>query len=180
MPTRSDTHPGAAQRLQTQHHGLVAPGFQFASGRAVGRADNPFPESTLRMQALVLKAKFDLDLEAEVPGLVWGTVNVALAYDLRRLRPDVTVEGVDWTEGLEGAGRIAPETFSFTRCCLVHADRCYPGLIYMPHPETKPAINSHRHNVLEVLTSQVDGLVYQDPVTVVCRADAFQIRTEES
>ena len=180
MPIGADTHPDPAQGVQTLHHGLVTPGFQFASGRAVGRADNPFPASTLRMQARVLKAQFGLDLEAEIPGLVWGTVNVALAYDLRRLRPDFTVAGVDWTEGLEGAGRIAPETFSFTRCCLVHANRDYPGLIYMPHPETKPATNSHRYDVLEVLTSQVEGLAYQDPATVVCRADAFEIRTEGS
>lgn len=180
MPTGSDTPPGAAPGLQALHHGVVTRGFQFASGRAVGRADNPFPGSTLRMQAPLLKAQFGLDLEAEIPGLVWGRVNVELAYSLRRLRPDVTVEGVNWTEGLEGAGRIAPETFSFTRCCLVHANRYYPGLIYMPHPETKPPTNIHRDNVLEVLTSKVDGLAYQDPATVVCRADAFQIRTEES
>ena len=180
MAIGSDTRPGAAPGLQALHHGLVARGFQFASGRAVGRADNPFPDSTLRMQAPVLKAQFGLDLEAEIPGLVWGTVNVELPYALRRLRPDVTTPGVDWTVELEGAGRIAPETFSFTRCCLVHANLYYPGLIYMPHPETKPATNSHRYNVLEILTSQVDGLAYQDPATVVCRADAFETRTEGS
>lgn len=161
-------------QLETLHQGVVGCGFRMASGGSVGEAGNPFPEATLRRQAPLFKAG-GLDLEAEVPGLVWGTINVELGYDLRRGTPDITLETIDWTAGLTGAARIAPETFSFIRCRLAYAGRDYPGLIYLPHPETKPSTNVHQANVLEVLTSRVEALAYGRPVSVLCRADAFQM-----
>ena len=159
---------------QTLHQGMVGQGFAMASGGSVGRAGNPFPESTVKMQAPFFRAA-GLDLAVEVPGLVWGTINVELGYRLRRATPDITVADVDWTVGLKGAGRIAPETFSFVRCRLTYAGHDYPGLIYLPHPETKPTTNAHRDNVLEVLTSRIEGVAYGQAVSVLCRADAFQI-----
>ena len=169
MPQDGDDALGS----QTSHHGRVGRGFQMASGGSVGQAGNPFPQSTVKMQAPFFKAA-GLDLEAEIPGLVWGTVNVELSYRLKRLRPDRTVERVDWTAGQDGPGRIGPETFSFVGCRLVIAGHDYGGLIYLPHPETKPATNPHRYNVLEILTSQVEGLAYEQPASVICRADAFK------
>ncbi len=162
-----------AMGSHTLHQGRVSRGFQMASGGSVGQAGNPFPQSTVKMQAPFFKAA-GLDLEAEIPGLVWGTVNVELSYRLRRLRPDRTVEGIDWTAGQDGPGRIGPETFSFVRCRLVFAGRGYAGMIYLPHPETKPATNPHRYDVLEILTSQVAGLAYEQPASVICRTDAFE------
>ncbi|MFZ3004887.1 MAG: hypothetical protein WA047_01840 [Phenylobacterium sp.] len=158
---------------QTLHQGRVGRGFQMASGGSVGQPGNPFPASTVKMQAPFFRAA-GLDLAAEVPGLVWGTINVELGYGLRRATPDITVTDVDWTDGLTGAGRIAPETFSFVRCRLIHAGRDYPGLIYLPHPETKPPTNAHRYDILEVLTCRVEGLADGQPVAVLCRADAFE------
>lgn len=163
-----------ALKPHTLHQGTVGRGFQMASGGSVGRPGNPFPASTLKMQAPFFQAA-GLDLAAEVPGLMWGTINVELGYALRRAAPDITLTDVDWTAGLTGSGRIAPETFSFVRCRLTYQGRNYPGLIYLPHPETKPSTNAHRHNVLEVLTSQVEGLTYGAPVSVLCRADAFDL-----
>lgn len=161
--------------LQVAHQGVVERGYQFASGQAVDRADNPSPFSagTLRLQAPAFKAR-GLDLEAEIPGLVWGTVNIRLTHKLRRRRPDITLQEIDWTSDQYGPGRVAPETFSFARCRLAHGGRSYLGLIYLPHPETKPATNAHRYDVLEILTSQVEGLAYDQPASVICRADAFQ------
>ncbi|MBR7619256.1 hypothetical protein JKL49_07620 [Phenylobacterium sp. 20VBR1] len=162
---------------QALHRGTVGRGFQIASGASVGAPGNPFPRGALRLQAPLFKAA-GLDLEAEIAGLVWGTVSVELAYELSRGAADITLEGIDWTAELTGEGRIGPETFSFFRCHLTYADRSYRGLIYLPHPETKPATNAHRKNVLEVLTSQVEGLTFGQPVSVLCRADAFTASLE--
>ena len=72
--------------------GRVTPGFQFASGQAVGRAANPspFPAGTLAMQDAHFKAR-GLDMEREVPGLVRATINVRVPDELERGHPDWTL-----------------------------------------------------------------------------------------
>ncbi len=158
------------------HEGTITSGFQFASGAAVGRETNPSPygAGTLFLQHPHFKAR-GFDVEAEVPGMVWGTINLELERDLALARADHTFPNVDWTA--EGAAtRIAPETFSFVRCCFAFDERYFPGLIYYPHPETKPNTNVHRFNVLEVLTSRVEGLMNGAAAAIVCRKDAFRTR----
>ena len=168
--------------MLTIYAGVVVPGFQLASGQAVGRQKDPsmFPAGTLEMQHPWLKAR-GIDLQALVPGLFWGTVNVKTGRKLRLVRPDHTIADLDWTIGVEGPGRIAPETFSWIRCCLAcpsaeesNAVGYYPGLIYYPHPETKPCPDAHDFHVLEVLTSKVANLAYDMPASVICRSDAFE------
>ena len=158
--------------------GRVTPGFQLASGLAVGRAErpSPFPDSTLRMQHPHFLAR-DFDMTEHVPKLVWATINVRL-NDGRELvldKPDWTLELVDWTTD-SGGVEIPPETFSFTWCSLDHESGSYVGLLYTPHPETKPDTNGHDYRVLEVLTSRVEGLQYGDDVAVMCRMDALKAR----
>lgn len=158
---------------ETVHDGVVGDGFRFASGGAVGRADNPYPDATLRLQQPHLRAR-GIDLDALVPGWVVGTINVRLDHELVLGRPDLTAALLDWTGDLDDPrARIAPESFSFVHCRLHHAGRDYPGLIYYPHPETKPVVNAHHHDVLEVIAPRVEGLKPGDPVRVACRADAF-------
>lgn len=176
---RAPPKEGNAQAIFT---GIVDRGFQFASGQAVGRDENPscFPAGTLKMQAPLLKAR-GIDLEALVPELFWGTINVRTGRKLKLASADYEAAGLDWTAGVAGRGRIGPETISFIHCRLVypsascgggHGD--YPGLVYYPHPETKPATNAHDHHVLEVLTSKVPDLAYGTLADIVCRADAFE------
>ena len=162
--------------MYTVHSGVVTAGFQFASGEAVGRAENssPFAAGTLRMQAPLFKAR-GLDLEAEVPELFWGTINVLLECELVLDKPDATLSDVDWTAGSAGV-QIPPETFSFVRCCVAVEGRYYAGVIYYPHPETKGPTNEHRYEVLEVLTRRIDGLEYGNSVAVICRGDGFTAR----
>lgn len=159
------------------YSGLITSGFQFASGGAVGRADNPFPESTLKLQHRhFLERGFDLDLL--VPNRVIGTINVKLPMTLELARPDVTLPLLDWTRDLDDPrARIAPETFSFVRCTFVYRDRSWSGALYYPHPETKPGTNAHRHDVLEVIAPPVPGLEPGAPAQIVCAADAFRLRT---
>jgi hypothetical protein len=164
--------------MQTIYTGVVGRGFQFASGEAVGRKDNPSPFSkgTLELQ----KPHFErrgIDLETLVPGLRRGTINLELSRKLILRRADYVASLVDWTQGEET--RIPPETFSFVRCCFVYplgdgSVGYYPGLLYYPHPETKPTTNRHNFDALEVLTRDVAGLAYGTPASVICRADAFE------
>lgn len=167
--------------MQTVFNGMVSPGFQFASGEAAKRGDPscPFPAGTLKLQAPYLLER-DRDLSALVPGLYWGTINLQLDRKLVLGRPDFS-ETLDWTQNLEEDKRIPPETFSFVRCCFVYTapddptmSLYYPGLLYYPHPETKPGTNRHHYDVLEILTSEVPNLRYGTPASVICRADAFR------
>lgn len=160
----------------TMFSGRVSKGFQFASGSAVGRAEapSPYPYSTLRMQHRHFLAR-GFDMTAEVPGLLWATINVRLdgGQQLALGRADRTLELVDWTADYDGV-QIPPETFSFVRCCLANRGRFHLGLIYYPHPGTKPATNSHDYGVLEVLSGPVHGVQYGDEVSLMCRSDGFQ------
>jgi hypothetical protein len=165
--------------VYTIYHGKVARGFQFASGEAVNRKSNPSPfsDGTLRLQERFFRAKA-FDMIREIPNLFWGTINVEIDRDLTLVTPDVTVANVDWTrEQAKPGARIAPETFSFVRCCLAADGVYHSGMLYYPHPETKPTTNEHRFNVLEVLSHKVEGLAYGDDVAVICRADAFKRRS---
>ncbi|HEX8571618.1 MAG TPA: hypothetical protein VF759_02575 [Allosphingosinicella sp.] len=171
--------------MQTIYTGIVARGFQFASGAAVGRTENgsPFPAGTLQMQREHFKAA-GVDFDRLVPGLKMATINLRLDVELELARPDRTVPLVDWTVDVEDPrARIPPETFSFVRCCFVYPApdwpgrfAYYPGLLYYPHPETKPATNAHDYGVLEVLAQEVPNLRYDTLASVICRADAFAVR----
>jgi hypothetical protein len=159
--------------VYTIFNGVVQPGFQLASGQAIGRdhSPSPFARGTLEMQHPHFKAR-GFDLEAEVPSLFRGTINVKLDRELVLTKPDHTLELVDWTAGAEGA-RIPPETFSFVRCCLALDGRYHTGLIYYPHPETKGPTSQHHYDVLEVLTKRIDGMSAGIEASVICRSDAF-------
>lgn len=161
------------------HNGVVGEGVQFASGLAVGRSRNPspFPEATLKLQDRCLRTR-GFDLETAVPGLFWGTVNVRLSQEVVLAVADHTFPDVRWIDGpLAGGGSIAPETFSFVRCCLAYEGRFYPGYLYYPHPETKPPTNDHDYSVLEVITSRIENLAHGRSASIICRADAFAYRT---
>lgn len=162
----------------TIYPGRVARGFQFASGEAVNRKTNPSPFSggTLHLQERHFRAKA-FDMVREIPNLFWGTINVEIGAQLELRTPDLTIRNVDWTRDQpKPEARIAPEHFSFIRCCLAADGVYHPGFLYYPHPETKPSTNSHRFDVLEVLTHRVEGLAYGDEVSIMCRADAFSPR----
>jgi hypothetical protein len=162
--------------VYTIFNGVVQPGFQFASGQAIGRekAPSPFARGTLEMQHPHFKAR-GFDLEAEVPGLFWGTINIKIDRELVLAQPDRTLELVDWTAGAPGA-QIPPETFSFIRCCVAFGGRYHLGLIYYPHPETKGPTNAHRYDALEVVTERIEGIGPGSEAAVFCRENAFRHR----
>jgi hypothetical protein len=167
--------------VQAIYDGIVGRGFQIASGQSVGGEGNPFSDGSLKMQDRHFRER-GIDLGALVPGLFWGTINLKLGKELVLARADHVARNVDWTGKETGRARIAAETFSLIHCCFAYplgggaGTGYYPGLIYYPHPETKPTTNPHRFDVLEVLTGKVPNLVHGTPASLVCRADAFRPR----
>ena len=110
----------------------IVEGHGVASGRA---GDNRFPEGTLSMQ-IPFFAEYGLDLSN------WhrGTINVSISphrYEIGS--PFQTFRKVKWHKS-EPA-----EDFSFFNCRLNGKD----GLIYYPHPETKPE-HEQPDDVLEI------------------------------
>jgi hypothetical protein len=128
-------------------HARIVPGHQVASGRN----ENPrFPGGTLRMQTPRFRA-LGLDLAA----YYGGTLNVSIApLRYRVVQARVTFRAVKW-HPTEPA-----EDFSFFDVRLLRDGQPpVEGLIYYPHPETKPE-HFQKSDVLELLLPFVDGLSY--------------------
>ncbi len=131
--------------------GRVVEGHGVASGRA---ADPRYPDGTLALQWPHFEAVADLPLE----GLHRATLNVSTAptrVDL--VAPWWTLEDVEWHPDTPA------ETFSFVPCrAAVGAGRAADGLVYRPHPETKPD-HPQPPEVLELLLPRMTG-VHPDAV----------------
>lgn len=128
--------------------GVVVAGHGVASGRA---GDSPFPAGTIALQAPHLAAR-GLDLTP----FVMATVNLDLAP--RRLvleQPRWTFADVRWTDV------HPPETFSFVECTVTRGTERAEGLVYHPHPETKP-MHHQPATVVELLLPPLPGLAPGD------------------
>lgn len=124
--------------------GVVVAGHGVASGRA---SDSPFAAGTIELQAPHFRAR-GLELSAYLP----ATVNLDLAprrLDLRE--PRWTFADVEWTQV------HPPETFSFVECTVTRDGAAVDGLVYHPHPETKP-MHHQPSTVVELLLPHLPGL----------------------
>ena len=102
--------------------GVIIPGHQVASG---SNRDPKFPGGTLSMQLPHFKER-GLDLS----GYHLATINVSIApREFKIKKADWVFENVNWHP------HDPPETFSFVEVEVSGIK----GLIYYPHPETKPA-----------------------------------------
>lgn len=130
----------------------VLSGHQVASGRS---SDPRFPGGTLHMQAPFFLA-LGLDLAAFHP----GTLNVGIApLRYHVLEPFRTFRDVRWHP------TVPAEHFSFFDVRLVLSpDQFASGLIYYPHPETKPE-HFQPPDALELLLPFVENVA---PGAVVC------------
>lgn len=132
--------------------GVVVAGHGVASGRA---ADSPFAGGTIALQAPHF-ADQGLDLSPFVP----ATVNLDIApHRLVPVAPRWTFADVEWTE-VHG-----PETFSFVECTAQWRGEVHDGLVYLPHPETKP-MHHQPSTVVELLLPHLDGLAAGDILEV--------------
>lgn len=117
--------------------GKLQSGYGVASGRAV---DSPYPEGTIVLQMPHFQ-KLGLDLSPYYP----GTLNISIApAQFQMIQPQWTFPLVHWYPA------SCPETFSFSPCRVKYGDHRAAGLIYYPHPETKP---DHFQNpsIIEIL-----------------------------
>lgn len=123
----------------------VVKGHRVASGLN----GNPrFPGGTLRMQMPYFQT-LGLDLSA----YYIGTVNVSIApLQYRVLHPRYTFRAVKWHP-------VEPdEDFSFFDVRVIRdGDEPLSGLIYYPHPETKPE-HFQQPDVLELLLPLMEGV----------------------
>ncbi|MDG2123436.1 MAG: hypothetical protein P8J87_07055, partial [Verrucomicrobiales bacterium] len=124
--------------------GTVVAGHGVASGRG---GDGRFPGGTLGMQIPVF-----LEAGIDLRGYYKGTLNVSVApYGIRVVGAKRTLRGVVWKDG------YAAEDFSFVECGLWVGGVRHEGLVYWPHPETKPE-HFQDPSVVEVLAGWIVGV----------------------
>ena len=105
--------------------GKLQSGYGVASGQAI---QSPYPQGTITLQTPHFQA-LGLNLNPYYP----GTLNISIApAQFRLLQPQWTFPLVPWYP------QSCPETFSFSPCLVQYAGQEMSGLIYYPHPETKP------------------------------------------
>jgi len=133
--------------------GRISRGHGVASGQS---GDSRFPNGTLEMQK-----PFFRELGLNLDEYYMGTLNVAIApKQYRVISPKYTFKAVKWSPN------EPPEDFSFFDCrVLLKEKKRVCGLIYYPHPETKPE-HFQSPDTLEVLLPFVDGLNYEDDLVI--------------
>ena len=140
----------------------VVPGHGVASGR---NGDPRFPGGTIRMQSEHFRGR-GIDLGR----FHLGTVNVSIApHAYRVIRPRHTIRQLKWhlTE--------PAEDFSFFDVKVAAADgKPVDGLIYFPHPDTKPT-HFQSPAVLELLLPFIEGLKSGMELTLTIPASQMEI-----
>lgn len=142
--------------------GKVIQGHGVASGQG---GDRRFPGGTIRLQQPAF-ATLGLDLGS----FFAGTINVSIEphrFIVKQAKH--TFRQLKWAE------HAPSEDFSFFDCRVgVGSDRRVNGLIYYPHPETKPE-HFQAPATLEVLTEFIDGLTYGMVIDLELRPSQMQI-----
>ncbi|MBL64426.1 MAG: hypothetical protein CMI30_13600 [Opitutae bacterium] len=132
--------------------GRVVSGHGVASGIA---NDPRFPEGTLAMQRpFFLKLGLDLD------HFHGGTLNVSIKpYRYEIVQPKITFRKVKWSPDLPA------EDFSFFDCRLskMESSESVSGVVYYPHPETKPEFFQDQ-STLEILAPFISRISEQSKV----------------
>ncbi len=119
-------------------------GYGVASGTG---AKSPHPAGSIELQLPHFRAR-GLDLDQ----YFFGTLNLKLdAKSFALTKPRYYFAQVQWTD-LHG-----PEDFSFSPCRIEFRAVRYDGLIYYPHPSTKPA-HHQPANVIEILSEKIPDI----------------------
>ena len=143
-----------------QIKGIVKQGYGVASGKS---KDPRFPNGTIEMQKPFFRER-GIDLDRYFS----GTINISIAphnYDIKKAK--YTCRNIKWASG-EPA-----EDFSFFDCrILLNTGKSFDGLIYYPHPETKPE-HFQTPDTLEIISYFISNLQYGDEVII--EVDSEQI-----
>jgi hypothetical protein len=153
-----------------QVKGCIKKGYGVASGQA---QNSRFPQGTLEMQKPFFRDR-GLDLSAYFP----GTINLSIApykYEINQAK--YTFEHVKWSPNHPA------EDFSFFDCQIsIDVDspeerpcqRVVNGLIYYPHPETKPE-HFQSPDILEILAPPIAGLAYEQELIIAVNMQQINI-----
>ena len=131
------------ERFHHSFKALITRGHGIASGQT---KDPRFPGGTLSMQLPLFK-DLGLDISCYFP----GTLNLSVQpYSFRLGVPIHSFPQVKWSSSLP------PENFSFYQCKvrLLGEIEFIEGLVYWPHPSTKPEFYQDPH-VLEVIAPRI-------------------------
>ncbi|BAZ40882.1 hypothetical protein NIES4101_68430 [Calothrix sp. NIES-4101] len=145
-----------------QIKGIVKKGYGVASGKS----GNPrFPQGTIEMQKPFFREQ-GLDLDAYFS----GTLNVSIyPYKYEIKQPKYTFRNVKWSP------HEPAEDFSFFNCqILLNTGKLLSGLIYYPHPETKPE-HFQSPDILEIMTPFISGLQYGDECILEVKSQQINI-----
>ncbi|MEM7553775.1 MAG: hypothetical protein AAF378_06685 [Cyanobacteria bacterium P01_A01_bin.84] len=147
---------------RVQVPGIVKKGYGVASGRG---GDIRFPGGTIAMQKPCFY-ELGLDLEPYFS----GTLNISIfphTYLIKQAK--YIFKNVKWAEN------EPPEDFSFFDCRIRLKDgELQPGLIYYPHPETKPE-HFQPPDILEAIAFKIDGLKYGSEIILELDSNQIEI-----
>ena len=140
--------------------GIIKKGYGVASGKG---GDKRFPNGTIEMQKPLFR-ELGLDLQPYFP----GTLNISISpHQYKVKQAKYTFKNIKWAEN-EPA-----EDFSFFDCRIqLKNGELQEGLIYYPHPDTKPE-HFQAADILEIITFKIDDLKYND--NIILEVDNQQI-----
>ncbi|MEL4895448.1 hypothetical protein [Crocosphaera sp. Alani8] len=131
-------------------NGTISKGHRVASGMT---KHSPYPQGTIKMQTPFFK-----ELGLDISCFYEGTLNVKISpYRFRLYNPQHTFEFVKWNPDSPA------ETFSFSFCQVIYDQTKCTGLVYYPHPATKPN-HFQDDSTLEILTQFLDFIGYDHPI----------------
>ncbi len=143
--------------------GVVTKGYGVASGSDSTR----FPGGTIRAHLPHFRAR-GVVISPYYP----GTLNIDIAP--RRftiIRPSHTLTDVSWWPG------VPAETFSFSRCRILLPTGPIDGMVYYPHPETKPE-HHQPPTVIEILVPFIEGLSLGSTVHLQLNSSQVEVHRE--
>jgi hypothetical protein len=146
----------------TQVTAVIKAGYGVASGKG---GDLRFPQGTIAMQK-----PFFQQLGLDLSPYFMGTINISIhPHQYVVIKPKYTFKNVKWSS-TEPA-----EDFSFFDCRIIFSDAApVEGLIYYPHPETKPE-HFQTVDTLEIIAPTIDNLKYGEPIIVEINSEQINI-----
>ncbi|WP_088239635.1 hypothetical protein [Calothrix rhizosoleniae] len=143
-----------------QVKGIVKKGYGVASGKS----GNPrFPQGTIEIQK-----PFFSELGVKLDQYFSGTINLSISpHEYEIINAKYTCKNLQWLPDNPA------EDFSFFDCRIRRdTGEVLDGLIYYPHPETKPE-HFQSADILEIITTYVNDLKYGDEL--ILEVDSQQI-----
>ncbi|MBE9242375.1 hypothetical protein [Synechocystis salina] len=145
-----------------QIKGVVKAGHGVASGKS---SDPRFPAGTIAMQ----KACFQ-ERGLSLDDYYLGTINLSIApHQYKAKQAKYTFRQVKWSNN------DPAEDFSFFDCRIIIGNQqAIKGLIYYPHPETKPE-HFQPPDILEIMSSFIQNLHYGNEVIIEVNPQQIEI-----